>query len=48
MTITAKQKEELLNTLIEMCLEDTAVLENRLIDLIDLKGDELYSVYVTE
>ena len=48
MLITNDQKEDLLQALIGYCNEDSAFLENRLEELIELKGDELYSSYMSE
>ena len=48
MLITEDQKWELLHALIGYCNEDPDFLENRLEELIEIKGDELYSSYISE
>ena len=46
MELTKQQLDELVNTLVECSLEDTAFLTNRLYELVELKGQELYDTWV--
>ena len=46
MNLTNQEKDELINTLVECCCEDTNFLENRIYELVALKGEELYETYI--
>ena len=48
MLITQEQKTELLNSLVTFCSEDANFLENRLCELIEEKGDQLFTEYMTK
>ena len=43
--ITDSQKQELVDYLVTLSCEDTAFLNNRLYELVDLAGDELWNRY---
>ena len=46
MNLTYQEKKELINTLVECCCEDTNFLENRIYELVEFKGEELYETYI--
>ena len=48
MNLTYQEKDELINTLVECCCEDTNFLENRIYELVELNGVELYTTYIRE
>ena len=48
MKLTNEQTNQLLDLLVQCSYEDVNFLENRLLDLIDLKGEELYEDYIEE
>ena len=43
--LTEDQKQELVDLLVQCSLEDTAFLNNRLFELVDLNGTELYETW---
>ena len=43
--LTNEQKQQLVDVLVQCSLEDTAFLNNRLFELVDVNGEELYSTY---
>ena len=44
--MTETQKQELVDVLVQCSLEDTAFLNNRLFELVDLDGERLYEEFV--
>ena len=43
-----EQQNELLDLLLQCCYEDNAFMENRLIELIELKQEELVETYLDD
>ena len=46
MTLTEEQKQELVDVLVQCSLEDTAFLTNRLYQLVDAFGPELWETHM--
>ena len=48
MKLTPTQKQELVDILVTCSCEDTSFLENRIWELVELKGETLYKEWLEE